>query len=337
MKRAIATVAAALLIGSPALAGSDHVPPPPLLSALTTTSEYIWVPLATDSELSRISRELNLSLAELAEINDKPSSTLLKAGSWVVLPKSSQDQVLRSSRFLGDNIRASAPLAALPALQGTVTIKPNQSLAQLVRDHGISIEMLRSLNPGIELSKLTIGSKVRVANAQPLLAVRPLNAGGASWPELPNFNGVNGSTVDTVQKQRIRQQIEQRRKAEQLVALREAEERRRRFRRFGSYTFDWSTWGKSGSGVRSVKSTSPYGVTEVAVDCHNYKISQLKYRKWQKWELPTGNLIDFVAESCANVLGASKPIYIEPEVIPVSRKEPKVPACTGPTILCQMP
>ena len=173
-------------------ADSQRVPPPPLLAALSTPPEYIWVPLAADSELSSISRELDLSLSELAEINDKSSSALLKAGSWLVLPKSSQEQVLDSSRFLGDNLRASAPLSAPPALQDTVEIQPNQSLASLVRDHGISIEKLRSLNPGIELSKLTIGSKVRVANAQPLLAVRPLQSGGASWPQLPNFGDLEG-------------------------------------------------------------------------------------------------------------------------------------------------
>ena len=169
-------------------ADSQRVPLQPLLASLSSPPEYIWVPLAADSELSSISRELDLSLNELAEINDKSSSVLMKAGSWIVLPKSSQNRVVGSSRFLGNNIRASAPLSAPPVLQETVEIQPNQSLASLVRDHGISIEKLRNLNPGIELSKLTIGSKVRVANARPLLAVRPMHSGGASWPQLPNFS-----------------------------------------------------------------------------------------------------------------------------------------------------
>jgi len=39
---------------------------------------------------------------------------------------------------------------------------------------------------------LTIGSKVRVANAQSLLAVRPLQSGGASWPQLPSFADLEG-------------------------------------------------------------------------------------------------------------------------------------------------
>lgn len=173
-------------------ADPQHVPPPPLLTALTTAPEYIWVPLAADSELSSISRALDLSLNELAEINDKPSRTLLKAGTWIVLPKSSQDQVLLSTRFEGDNLRTTAPLSAPPTLQNAVESHPNHSLASLVRDHGISIEKLRSLNPGIGLSKLTIDSNVPEANAQSLLAVRPLQSGGASWPQLPNFSDLEG-------------------------------------------------------------------------------------------------------------------------------------------------
>ncbi len=177
-------------------ADPQHLPPPPLLAALPTTPEYVWVPLAADSELSTISRELNLSLIELSDLNETSTSTLMKAGSWLVLPKSSQDQVLASSRFLGDNLRTSAPLSAPPELQDVIEIEPNQSLASLVRDHGITMDKLKSLNPGIELSKLTIGSKVRVANAQPLLAIRPLNSGGTSWPELPSFSDLKGFNID---------------------------------------------------------------------------------------------------------------------------------------------
>ena len=222
---------------------------------------------------------------------------------------------------------AAALLIGSPGLAGptapveVVEIKHGQSLMSLVREHGITLVELKDLNPGVQLSSLSVGDKVRVAKA------------GSLWPDVPK----DSTTKDTVQKQRIRQQIEQRRKAEQLVALRKAEERIRRYRRFGSITFYWSTWGKSGSGIRSVKARGENGLTEIAVDCRNYKISKLKYQKWQSWTLPTGGLIDFVAEGCANVLGASKPIYVKPEVVPVVREEPKTAACTGPTILCGMP
>ena len=49
-------------------ADPQHLPPPPLLAALPTTPEYVWVPLAADSELSTISQELNLSLIELSDL-----------------------------------------------------------------------------------------------------------------------------------------------------------------------------------------------------------------------------------------------------------------------------
>jgi len=109
----IANIAAALLIGSPSLAGIENIPTPQLLAELETTTEYIRVPLAADSTMVVIAQELRISLYELSEINpDKKVVELLKAGSWIILPKSTQNQVLDSPRFLGDDIRASAPLAS---------------------------------------------------------------------------------------------------------------------------------------------------------------------------------------------------------------------------------
>ena len=118
-----------------------------------------------------------------------------------------------------------------------------------------------------------------------------------------------------------------------------------RYRSIGGCTYDWQSWGKSPSGVRSVKASGCSGVTEVAVDCSNTKISKLKWRKWRSWEVPSAGFEDLVVESCANVLGASKPTYTQP-IIPAAAPAPKprtttvstpTPTCTGPTILCGLP
>ena len=159
------------------------------------------------------------------------------------------------------------------------------------------------------------------------------------------------------QKQEIRQRIERQRQQEQLAAARRAdaehlarlkreEARRKRYRLIGSCTYDWQSWGKSPSGVRSVKAAGCSGVTEVAVDCKNTKVSMLKWSKWRPWKIPNKEFEDLVVESCANILGATKPSYVEP-TLPVSNQSavlktnstslPKKPICTGPAILCEMP
>ena len=61
-----------------------------------------------------------------------------------------------------------------------------------------------------------------------------------------------------------------------------------------------------------MKSSDCSGVNEVAVDCSNYKVSKLRWSKWRAWELPGTGFEDLVVESCANVLGASKPTYTDP-------------------------
>ena len=174
-------------------AESDRISPHALIASLPSPVELIWVQLAADSDLTAIARELDLSLSELSDLNDLPSTTNLRAGHWIVLPEPSRDRVIESSRFLADEIRSSAPLSAPPAPEEVVEVRPNQSLMSLVREHGITLQQLKTLNPGVELSRLVVGSKVRVAKAQSVLAVRPLRSGGASWPGLPSFPGGDSS------------------------------------------------------------------------------------------------------------------------------------------------
>ena len=173
-------------------ADTDHYSPQQLFAALPNTSKLLWVELAADSDLSMVSRELDLSLNELSKLNEKSASTVLESGSWLVLPETSRDDVIESSRFVGESIRSSAPLSSPPVPKDVVEIKPGQSLTSLIKDHGITLQQLKDFNPGIQVSRMLVaGSKVRVAKARPLLGVRPLRSGGASWPDLPGFSGNN--------------------------------------------------------------------------------------------------------------------------------------------------
>ena len=171
-------------------ADSDHYSPQQLFAALPNTTKLLWVELAADSDLSMVARELDLSLKELSKLNEKTASTVLMSGTWLVLPEASRADVQDSSRFVSDSIRSSAPLSSPPVPKDVVEIKAGQSLTSLIKDHGITLQQLKDLNPGVQLSRmLVVGSKVRVAKARPLLGIRPLRSGGASWPELPGFAG----------------------------------------------------------------------------------------------------------------------------------------------------
>ena len=178
-------------------AESDHYSAQQLFTALPNTAStpspptsLIWVELAADSDLSVIARELDLSLRELSKLNEQSASTLLTAGQWLVLPEQSRSEVASSSRFVAGSLRKTAPLSSPPVPKDVVEIQSDQTLSGFIRDHGISLQQLKDLNPGVQLSKmLVIGSKVRVAEARPLMGIRPLRSGGASWPNLPDFSG----------------------------------------------------------------------------------------------------------------------------------------------------
>ena len=177
-------------------AESDHYSPQQLLTALPNASpppnpkSLIWVELSADSDLSVIARELDISLIELSKLNEQSASTKIKSGQWLVLPERSRSEVAGSSRFVASSLRTTAPLSSPPIPKDVVKIQSDQSLSSFIRDHGISLQQLKDLNPGVQLSRmLVIGNKVRVANARPLMGIRPLRSGGASWPDLPGFTG----------------------------------------------------------------------------------------------------------------------------------------------------
>ena len=69
-------------------------------------------------------------------------------------------------------------------------IQRGDSLASFLSRHNVTLEQLKTLNPGLEVADLSVGRVVRVAKAAPgqsLLAIRPLTSGGASWPKTPGF------------------------------------------------------------------------------------------------------------------------------------------------------
>lgn len=151
------------------------------------------------------------------------------------------------------------------------------------------------------------------------------------------FSANSYSAPDSDQKQELRELIQKNRAAERLAAARKADAERqarvareekerqarearmaaaaRRYRKFdgSDCTYDWQSWGRSASGVRSVKSAYCEGVTEVAVDCNKLKVSLLQWGQWRPWKTPDPLMEPMVVEACANALGSAQPNYISPQ------------------------
>ena len=180
----------------PGFADAGHVQPPLLLASAPTTQSRIWVQVSRLSSLQDIAADLGLYSSDLTALNDQSSSDLIKAGAWIVLPAEAEENLKSATRLDPSNFLRKAPLQSPPAPQSVVRIKANESLSSFSRDQGVSLSELRSLNPGLDLARLAIGSEVRVAKASPraLLAIRPTVSGGASFPALPSLpSDENGS------------------------------------------------------------------------------------------------------------------------------------------------
>ncbi len=181
-----------VLAQHPGFADANHVQAPFLLASAPATQSRIWVKVSTKSTLKGIAADLGLTSTDLTALNDQTSFEVIKAGSWIVLPADAKESLANASHLDGTTVLHKAPLQSPPDPQSVVRIKANESLSTFSRDQGVSLSELRSLNPGLDLARLAIGSEVRVAKASPraLLAIRPTVSGGASFPALPPLPGM---------------------------------------------------------------------------------------------------------------------------------------------------
>ncbi|MBL6888296.1 MAG: LysM peptidoglycan-binding domain-containing protein, partial [Synechococcus sp. BS30m-G30] len=186
-----------VLAQHPGFADAGRVQAPFLLASAPATQSRIWVKVSTQSTLKGIAEDLGYSSSDLIALNDQSSFESIQAGSWVALPSDAEEGLENASRLDATTVLHSAPLQSPPVPPPVVRIKANESLSTFSRDQGVSLSELRSLNPGLDLARMTIGSEVRVAKASPLalLAIRPIRSGGASFPDLPPLPGVEDDSV----------------------------------------------------------------------------------------------------------------------------------------------
>ena len=139
---------------------------------------------------------------------------LLTVGLWATIPGHADSRKLIELPPLPELPETTEPVevsqAVLPPLppvpsplrlepKEIATIQRGDSLATFLSRHNVTLEQLKTLNPGLEVVDFAVGRVVRVAKAdtgQSLLAIRPLTSGGASWPKTPGFAPVrDGGSV----------------------------------------------------------------------------------------------------------------------------------------------
>ena len=166
----------------PALDLSDSI----ALSSEDKTTTPVWFKVVRATSLRRFSVQFKLDPEVLAKLNKVPSSHVFERESWLSVPGSARSIAVTLSSLNLTSERQTLPVAAPPPVGTTAKIQMGDSLASFLKRHGVTQEQLKTWNPGLELSGLTVGRELQIAQAssgQSLLAVRPLQSGGAAWPE----------------------------------------------------------------------------------------------------------------------------------------------------------
>ena len=166
----------------PALDASDTVP----VISKAEISNQIWFKVLRSTSVRRFSELLNLDAQVLATMNNVAPSHVFESGNWFALPHSSRDVALTLSSLHQSSERQTLPVAAPPPVNTVAQVQRGDSLAAFLKRHGVTRDQLKTWNPGLDLTALTVGRELHIAQAssgQSLLAVRPLRSGGAAWPE----------------------------------------------------------------------------------------------------------------------------------------------------------
>jgi murein DD-endopeptidase MepM/ murein hydrolase activator NlpD len=172
----------------------------PLLASLPAIPDRLWVKVRTDVPLPDLAKDLQLTDAGLALLNDVEEAHQFTRGDWLVIPSPS----IRKARMLASldtsEARRSAPLNEPPAPDasaGSGTTNVAESLLRTAQRYGLTIQELLRQNPGQETARLVAGHRQQVAQAGGLrprvvLGLRPVGSGGLSWPDAPEF-GAEGT------------------------------------------------------------------------------------------------------------------------------------------------
>jgi LysM repeat protein len=150
------------------------------------TTASVWFKVVRATSLRRFSELFKLDPEVLATLNNVPSSHVFEKESWLSLPGSARAVAVTLSSLKRTSERQTLPVAAPPPVGTLAKIQKGDSLAAFLKRHGVTQEQLKTWNPGLDVSGLTVGRELQIAQAssgQSLLAVRPLRSGGAAWPE----------------------------------------------------------------------------------------------------------------------------------------------------------
>lgn len=157
-------------------------------STLSLAPQRIWVKTKTETDLNKIAKHLEIDPKNLLDLNPSTSADTIKSGHWICLPSSQKKRIKLSSIFDSSKILNHEPLNSPPPVvdKETVKVSLGETPKTIAKKHRITETELKELNPNLDLSKLRIGTKLRISK------LNKKSPSTINWPHLhPLPNGID--------------------------------------------------------------------------------------------------------------------------------------------------
>ena len=177
-----------------------------LIAALPAPSiDKIWVKVRQPISVEELSSSLSLDKELIARLNDVGEDHYFRQGDWLVVPSQKSRQLKQLAAIDTSELRRTPPLQSLDPVEERAVVRFGDTVVKIAQRHGLTLQELLRLNPGLETARLVVGSQIRLSESSPgrtrmVLGLKPTSSGGISWPELPGFDDSipNSSGVSSI-------------------------------------------------------------------------------------------------------------------------------------------
>jgi len=228
------------------------------------------VKVSQGDTLEGIAQRHGVSVAELKRLNGLKDADLLQIGQTLRLP--------------------------IPARKGVVVVRSGDTLESIAKANNTTVGALQKANPGIQPSKLKVGSSLRLPSAggPPVARVAAAPTPGTPSPSVAPPRPVAVPEAAPPDPQRPPSPSLVQVPPPSFPTEKEAPKSRGRWRYFGDTVVDWGGWKRLPDGVRYTlvqPAANDVGAaraqaTAIAVDCSTLRLNWRVKEAWEAWSVP---------------------------------------------------
>jgi LysM repeat protein len=158
--------------------------------------DKIWVKVRSSISVEELSSSLKLDKDLIARLNDVGEDHHFRQGDWLVVPSQQFRQIKQLAAIDISELRRTPPLKSLAPMEERAVVRFGDTVVKIALRNGLTLQELLRLNPGLQTSRLVVGTQIRLTESSPgrtrmVLGLKPTSSGGISWPELPDYRSTS--------------------------------------------------------------------------------------------------------------------------------------------------